>query len=178
MIDLSKANPGSYRVKPKWFEALWMITELLFIYNPLQWSSKIRVFILNLFGATVASNVIIRPRVRIRFPWNLTIGKNSWIGESVWISNKGKVVIGENCAISQGTFITTGSHDVKRTMDVIIKEVHIKDGVWVTSKCIILQGVTLHKNAVITPGSVVVKDIPEAAIFGGNPAKFIKQRFE
>ena len=178
MIDLSKAKPGNFRVRPKWYEMLWIILEFIFIYNPLQVSSRVRILILRLFGAEIADGVIIRPRVRIKFPWNLTVGKNTWIGESVWISNKGKVNIGENSVISQGTFITTGSHNIKLNMDVIIKEVNIEDGAWVTSRCIVLQGTTIHKNAVITPGSVVFKNIPESTIYGGNPAKFIKNRFD
>ncbi|MCK6259021.1 WcaF family extracellular polysaccharide biosynthesis acetyltransferase [Fictibacillus sp. KIGAM418] len=177
IIDLSKAGNGSFHRKwPIWYEAVWMIINYFFISNPLQISSKIRIFFLKLFGAKIGENVIIRPRTRIRFPWNLEIGNNTWIGEGVWISNKGKMTIGNNVVISQDSFLTTGSHDIYKTMDVIIKPVYISDGVWITSKCIILQGVTIGMNTVITPGSVVNKTLPAASIYGGNPVKYIKQR--
>ncbi|MFJ8259763.1 colanic acid biosynthesis acetyltransferase WcaF [Peribacillus asahii] len=178
IIDLSKASPGNFRVRPKWFEGIWMIFEFLFITNPLQFSSKLRVVVLRLFGAKIAHGVIMRSRVRVRFPWNLKIGENCWIGEGVWISNKDLVEIGDNVVISQETFITTGSHEVNKTMDTIVKPVIIKGGSWITSRCIILQGVEIGVNSVITPGSVVNRSLKGNEIYGGNPVKFIKKRFE
>ncbi|WP_281885385.1 WcaF family extracellular polysaccharide biosynthesis acetyltransferase [Paenibacillus sp. YYML68] len=178
VIDLSKAGNGDFtRTWPRWLEALWMIIEFILVTNPLQVSSKLRIGVLRIFGAKIGSGVIMRARTRIRFPWNLTIGDNCWIGEGVWISNKGKVVIGNNSVISQESFITTGSHEPYVTMDVIVKPIIIQDGVWITSRCIVLPGVTVGKNSIVTPGSVVNKDLKPNGIYGGNPAKFIKNRF-
>jgi acetyltransferase-like isoleucine patch superfamily enzyme len=52
--------------------------------------------------------------------------------------------------------------------------VTIGKNVWVTTRCIILQGVTIGDNVIISAGSVVVSDIPSNCIAGGNPAKVIK----
>jgi acetyltransferase-like isoleucine patch superfamily enzyme len=41
---------------------------------------------------------------------------------------------------------------------------------------IIIPGVTIGEGAIIAAGSVVVKDVPDFAIVGGNPAKIIKYR--
>ena len=178
VIDLSKAKPGNFRTKSKWIEGIWMLVEFLFVTNPLQISSKIRIAVLRLFGARIDEGVIMRPRVRIKFPWNLKIGKNCWIGEGVWISNKGLVEIGDNVVISQESFITTGSHEIYSNMDTVISPIVIHDGVWITSRCIILQGVEIGINAVITPGSVVHKSLKGNKLYGGNPVQFIKNRFE
>lgn len=178
IIDLSRAGNGPYnRTWPIWKEVVWRLIEFMFITNALQPSSKIRVHFLRLFGAKVGKGIIMRPRVRIRFPWNLEMGDNCWIGEGVWISNKGKVTIGSNVAISQESFITTGSHDIYNSMDVIIKPIVIHDGVWITSRCIILQGVEIGTNSVICPGSIVSESLEENGIYGGNPLKLIKYRF-
>jgi len=45
---------------------------------------------------------------------------------------------------------------------------------WITSRCIILPGVTIGDNSVIGAGSVVAKDIPANCFAAGNPAKIIK----
>jgi acetyltransferase-like isoleucine patch superfamily enzyme len=39
----------------------------------------------------------------------------------------------------------------------------------------ILKGVTIGENAIVGACSVVVKDIPDNEIWGGNPAKFLKK---
>ena len=177
MIDLSKATHGQFkRIRPKWFEAIWIICEWLLLTNPLQVSSRVRVWILRLFGAKIGTNLIIRPRVRIKFPWNVQIGNNCWIGEGVWIHNQDKVLIGDNTVISQEVFITTGSHDHYKTMDLITKPVKIGAGVWVTSRSMILLGVSIADNTIITPNSVVHKTIEKSGIYGGNPIVFITER--
>ena len=56
--------------------------------------------------------------------------------------------------------------------------VHIGKNVWIGANSVILPGVTIGNNAVIAAGSIVTKDISEGVIVGGNPARFIKQRFE
>ncbi|MCL6442601.1 MAG: WcaF family extracellular polysaccharide biosynthesis acetyltransferase [Alicyclobacillus sp.] len=176
-IDLSKSGPGNFhRTRSKWLEAIWMVVEFLLVTNPLQVSSRLRVAALRLFGATIGRGVIMRPRIRVKFPWNLSVGDRCWIGEGVWIHNQTRVTIGHDVVISQETFITTGSHDTRRTMDLIVKPVTIRDGAWVTSRCIVLQGVEVGENTIITPGSVVHRSLKANGIYGGNPCTFIKPR--
>ncbi len=57
------------------------------------------------------------------------------------------------------------------------KETKIGNDVWIASKCVIKAGVTIGDGAVIGMGSVVTKDIPPYEIWAGNPAKFIRKRF-
>lgn len=56
-------------------------------------------------------------------------------------------------------------------------DIIIKNDVWIGANCTILDGITIGNGSVIAAGSVVVKDVPEYAIVGGNPAKVIKYRF-
>jgi putative colanic acid biosynthesis acetyltransferase WcaF len=176
-IDLSKASLGNFkRTKPRWYEALWIFVEFLVVTNPIQVSSRVRRFVLRLFGGKIGQKVIIRPRLRVKFPWNLEIGDRSWIGEGVWIHNQDKVFIGSDSVISQETFITTGSHEIYKNMDLIISPVHIGNYVWITTRCIVLKGVVIGDGVVVTPGSVVNKSLLGNAMYGGNPARFIKNR--
>jgi acetyltransferase-like isoleucine patch superfamily enzyme len=52
----------------------------------------------------------------------------------------------------------------------------VGDDVWLGFGVIVLDGVHIGNNAVIGAGSVVTKDIPEASIAVGNPARVIKMR--
>jgi len=53
----------------------------------------------------------------------------------------------------------------------------IKNDVWIGAFSIIFSGVTLGNGCVIAAGSVVTKDVKPYTIVGGNPAKFIRNRF-
>lgn len=50
----------------------------------------------------------------------------------------------------------------------------IEDDVFIGTNCIIQKGVRIGKGAVIAAGSVVVKDVPQSCVVGGNPCKVIK----
>ncbi len=58
----------------------------------------------------------------------------------------------------------------------ILKDIIIKDNVWLGDRVIILGGVMIEEGAIIQAGSVVVSDIPKCAIAGGHPAKVFKYR--
>ena len=40
--------------------------------------------------------------------------------------------------------------------------------------CIIKKGVTIGNNSIISPGCIVIKDIPENVIVSGNQARIIR----
>lgn len=154
-----------------------MLVEAFLVSNPLQVSSELRVRALRMFGARIGKSVVMRPRLRVKYPWNLEIGNNCWIGEGAWVHNQGLVTIEDNVIVSQESFITTGSHDIQETMDLMIKPVVIRRGAWITTRCLILQGVEVGQNTIVTPGSVVNRSLLPEGIYGGNPAKFIRQRW-
>lgn len=180
VIDLSSA-PGERAAwdRPRFIIYLWAIAELLFVTNPWQISSGLRVTILRLFGAEVGNGVIFRPRTRVKFPWKLHIGNNSWIGEGVWIHNQDHLYVDHDVVISQETFITTGSHSVRRDMALITRPIHIEAGAWVTARCILLGGCRLGRSCVITPNTVVKsgQTVAPGTIFGQPEGTEIGTRF-
>ena len=58
-----------------------------------------------------------------------------------------------------------------------IKDTYIGVDCWIGAGCLIMAGVTIGDGAIVAAGSVVTKDVPPCTIYGGNPAKFIKNRF-
>lgn len=110
-------------------------------------------------------------------------GANSYIGDySTAYAHKGnKIAIGRDVRISHNVRIYTHStiadqdfskQPVKeKTGDVIID-----DYAWVGANVFINPGVRIGKNAVVGANSVVTKDIPDNTIYGGVPAKLIKNK--
>jgi acetyltransferase-like isoleucine patch superfamily enzyme len=58
----------------------------------------------------------------------------------------------------------------------IVKEVTIKDYVWIGRRVIILPGVTIGKAAIIGAGAVISKNVPDYAVAVGNPAIIVRYR--
>lgn len=121
---------------------------------------------LRAFGATIGDGVVIKPGVKIKFPWRLRIGAHAWIGERVWIDNLDRVSIGPNVCISQGTYLCTGSHDWRRaSFDLRTRPIEIGESAWVTAFCRVAPGARIEAGAMFPMGSVIA----------GNPARVVSQ---
>ncbi|SFG92160.1 putative colanic acid biosynthesis acetyltransferase [Neptunomonas qingdaonensis] len=154
----------------------WFVSSLLFACSP-QFMYRWRVFILKCFGASIGDNVIIRPSVKITYPWKLTIGDNSWIGDDVELYTLGEIIIGSNSVVSQRSYLSTGSHDYQSdTFDIFAKPIIIKDEVWIATDVFIAPAVTIGKGCVVGARSSVYQDMPAGMICYGYPAKPIKPR--
>jgi putative colanic acid biosynthesis acetyltransferase WcaF len=163
------------RGRPIWIEAIWMLVSM-FVASSIPGSAP-RTWLLKLFGASIGAGVVLKPRIRVKFPWRLSIDQNSWIGEDVWLDNLAQVDIGSDCCLSQGVYVCTGNHDwSSETFDLVTEPVSIKDGSWVGAFARIAPGITLGENAVVAMGGVIVGDVPANTVFGGNPATLIKAR--
>lgn len=156
----------------------WCVQASLFAWSP-QFTYKWRNALLRLFGAKIGKNVIIRPSVRTTYPWKLTIGDNSWVGDNVDLYTLGEITIGKNAVVSQGSYLCTGSHEhTSEAFDIYAKPIVIEDEAWVATDVFIAPGITIGKGAVIGSRSSVYKDMPEGMICIGNPAKPVKKRLE
>jgi putative colanic acid biosynthesis acetyltransferase WcaF len=178
VIDLSLAGSGNYvSSRSKFIQLVWFVIEACIVNNRLMPVSAIRAGLLRMFGAKIGKNCRFLHAIRVKSPWNLEVGDNSWFGEDVWIYNQAIIRVGSNVCISQGTFLTSGSHDFDKGMDLRVAPIVIEDGAWITSRCVIQKGVTIGRSALVTPLSVVHRSLESDGIYGGNPCRFIRKRF-
>jgi len=156
---------------------VWFYVNSVFLKSSLLPSSSFKIFLLRLFGAKIGRNVTIKPGVNVKYPWHLTIGSQTWIGENVWIDCLVPITIGNNVCLSQGAVLLTGSHNYKKaTFDLITAEVILEDGVWIGAGAIVNLGITAASHAVLTSGSVATKNMEATAVYQGNPAVKIRER--
>ncbi len=171
--DLASYSNRGYRPgRGLMTRCLWYVVSLLVFESGWFPASKLKCWLLRLFGARLGKGVVIKPQVRIKYPWRLSLGDHCWIGQEAWIDNLADVQIGHHVCISQRVYICTGSHDYReRSFDLITRSVQIHDGAWLGAGSLILAGNKIGANAIVAAGSVVTKDVGDAAIVAGNPAK-------
>ena len=126
---------------------------------------RLRVSILRAFGAQIGRGVNIRHRVRIHWPWKLSVGDNTWIGEDSWILNLEPVTIGSDVCISQGVLLCTGSHDRRsRTFEFDNAPIVVEDGAWVAVRATVLRGSRIGHDSVIGATALVSGEIAPGSV--------------
>lgn len=112
-----------------------------------------------------------------------------------------KLIIGKFCQIASGTqFImgaanhrlcsaTTYPFNIMSEAWAEIAPVHLSqlphkgdtvigNDVWFGRNCVVMPGVKIGDGAIVAAHSVVTKDVEPYSVVGGNPARFIKKRFD
>ncbi len=130
----------------------------------------------------------------------ITVGNHTYGKPDVYAwDEKTKLKIGNYCSIAEGvTFILGGEHrlDWVSTFPFNVKweqwpsaksivghpatkgDIILGSDVWLGHGALVLSGVKIGNGAIVGAGAVVTKDVPDFAIVGGNPARFIKWRFD
>lgn len=176
-LDLAEYS-HSFSLKNKIGRILWGLVYVI-LFRPLNLGlfKKWRVLILKIFGAKIAWSSNIYASVKIWAPWNLEIGDNSCLGPNVDCYNQGEIKIGDNTVISQKSYLCASSHDYSLAdFPLILKPIQIGNGTWVAAEAFIGPGVIVGNNVVVAARSVVIKEIKNNSIVGGNPANLIKMR--
>lgn len=122
----------------------------------------------------------------------LYIGQGTRINGCIKLKGGDAIYLGKYCAIGEEVDILSTNHSTNTVnmqnvlqieitgncFPAIKKGVEIGNNVWIGDRVIILPGVKIGDGAVIGAGAIVTKDIAPFCIHAGNPAKFIKKRFE
>lgn len=175
--DLSSFNNDWYQPGSAFLRLCWMLVSALFFQHSLAVGSSWKCALLRLFGAKIGKSVVIKPRVIIKYPWNLTVGDYSWIGEGCWIDNLAEVTIAAHCCLSQGSMLLCGNHDYsKASFDLRVGKIELEDGVWIGAGSLVGPGVKCGSHSVLVVHSVASNDLEAYGIYRGNPAVKIKER--
>ena len=178
MQQLNKFKlPYNFRGRSGLIVQLWWFTDFFFFKLSPQIMYGWRRFLLRLFGANIGKNVIIRPNVTITYPWKVTIGDNSWIGDNVELYSIGEIEIGSNVVISQKSYLCAASHDYeKEDFPIWSKKITIEDECWLATDVYVSPGITIGKGTIVGARSSVFKTLPSGKVCIGSPAKVVKDR--
>jgi putative colanic acid biosynthesis acetyltransferase WcaF len=154
----------------------WLVQSTLFACSP-QFMFGWRRWLLKLFGAKVGKGVLLRPSVKVTYPWKVTIGDFAWLGDDVVLYSLGEIEIGANAVVSQRSYLCAASHDYTQPdFPIYAKKVCIGAQAWLATDVFIAPGVTVGEGAVVGARSSVFHDLPPMMVCVGCPAKPIKPR--
>jgi putative colanic acid biosynthesis acetyltransferase WcaF len=176
--DLSRFRmPDDFRGKPAWWVQLWWLVQSILFHPSPQALFGWRRFLLRLFGACIGKNVLIRPTATVTYPWKVSIGDYSWIGDDAVIYSLSDITIGSHSVISQRSYLCAAAHDYTKTsFDMVAGPIQIGDQVWIAADVFVAPGVTIDTGCLVGARSSVFHDLPAGMICYGNPALPIKPR--
>lgn len=154
----------------------WLVEATLFRGSP-QFAYGWRRWLLRRFGAHVGRDVLVRPSVRVTYPWKVRIGDRSWIGDDVVLYSLGPITIGSDAVVSQRSYVCAADHD-HRDPSFPIRErpITIEDEAWVAADVFVGPGVRIGRACVIGARSSVFSDLPADAMCMGYPAREVGPR--
>jgi putative colanic acid biosynthesis acetyltransferase WcaF len=175
-LDLFNLPPG-FRGRSALFVQLWWFVQALCVKPLPQVLYPVRRMLLRAFGAKIGPRVRIRPGVEITYPWKVSIGAESWIGDNVTLYSLGEISIGPNSVISQHSYICAADHDYSDpAFPIRAKPVLIGEQVWIASHVWVGPGVTIGSGTVVGARSTVTKSLPEGSVCVGSPCKVLRAR--
>lgn len=132
-------------------------------------------------GVKIGKGSTIHMGTRFYKPHNISIGRDTIVGEEAVLDGRAHLKIGDHVDIASEVMIYNSEHNINAEhfaseSGVITAPVTIEDYVFIGPRSIILPGVTIGKGAIVAAGAVVTKDVPPYTIVGGVPAKVIGER--
>lgn len=111
-------------------------------------------------------------------------GKNIYINSNIAINEPELISIGEGTTIAGNVEFVTHDNSISKVIPTctdLFGEIKIGRNCFIGARSVILYGVRIADNVIVSAGSVVTKSINESnVIVGGNPARVISswERFE
>jgi acetyltransferase-like isoleucine patch superfamily enzyme len=112
----------------------------------------------------------------------ISMGDHTALGPYVVMFGYGSISLGNYSAIAAHSTIVASNHNYSdrhtpfRLQGSTGKGICIEDDVWIGANCVVLDGVTIGKGAVVAAGAVVRNNVAPYAVVGGVPARLLKER--
>lgn len=142
------------------------------------WTPRlIRVAIYRVAGLDVPIRAGISPTVIFRGP-HVSLGGGTTVNYRCIFDSRAWIRVGDNVGIGMNVTLLTGTHQYTnpqvRAGDGVLAPIVIGDGAWIGSGVTVMPGVTIGPGCVIAAGAVVNRDCEPHGLYGGIPARRLR----
>lgn len=157
--------------------ALWAVAHLLLVRFSPRPCHAWRAGVLRLFGATLGAHCHIYPAARIWAPWNLVCEDAVGIADGAVIYNPLPIRLASHCVVSQDAYLCGATHDIDDpAFPMISAPIKIGRYAWICARAVVCSGVNVGEGAVLGLASVATRDLEPWTVYGGLPARVLRQR--
>lgn len=140
---------------------------------------RARVRLLRAAGVRVDRHLEVLSGLRVTGEGGLTIGDGCFVNHDCLVDAAADVTLGRGVALGNRVALITSDHDLSdprnRAGARVLRPIAIGDGAWIGAGAIVLGGVTIGPGAVVAAGAVVRTDIPAHTLWGGVPARQLRE---
>lgn len=153
----------------------------LFSSVPTRIGVLLRYAVLKSQAEFIGDNVYIARYVVIKNAHKLNIGNNVSVHEFCYIDAQGGVNIGNDVSIAHRSSIISFDHQYHdksisiKYNPLFVRKIIISNDVWIGAGVTVLKGITIDKHVIVAAGAVVLEDLPSNHIYGGIPARELKE---
>lgn len=171
---LPKIEEHPYSPRERWLHFLWDSLDKLPAAALANLAIRLRRMIAERLFKKCGKNLIVEEGLRFNFPNNIEVGDNVYMNRGCFIDSKGGVKLGDGVGFGECVFVYTHNHAEAAHTRRFYKPVVFGDYSCVYSFAVILGGVTVGKEAVVSAKSLVHEDVPEGMFAAGTPAKAVR----
>jgi len=121
----------------------------------------------------------IEPPVRCDYGEQIHVGEDFFANFGCVFLDVCEIRFGDQCMLGPAVHVYTATHPLgaaERTSGTEFGDpVTVGDRVWIGGQAVLNPGVTIGDDAVVAAGAVVVEDVPDGVVVGGNPARVIRE---
>jgi maltose O-acetyltransferase len=121
----------------------------------------------------------IEPPFHCDYGWNIHVGERFYANFGCVFLDICEIRFGKQCMLGPGVHVYAATHPLDAAARTSGTEfgapVEVGDRAWIGGRAVINPGVTIGNDVVVAAGSVVVDDVPDNVVVGGNPAEVIRR---
>lgn len=130
-------------------------------------------------GLRLGQGVLVSRGVQIKSKGGpICIGRDVTIGDGSTVISQTGIFIGDGAAIAHACHIAGGtfamqefSKPAPQRKTTSAGPIRIGAGTWIATGVLVLDGVQIGENVIVSAGSVVMRSLPDGCLASGNPAK-------
>jgi acetyltransferase-like isoleucine patch superfamily enzyme len=173
---LPKSKELPFTAEQRYLHFLWDAFDRLPLSLSVPFSIPFRRLIAKQLFKACGKNLMAEEQVRFNLGQNLDLGNDVFLKRGVFLDTKGGVVIGDSVVLMEHAAVFTHHHSESMHSRRDYKPVIIEEYAKIYPYSRIMPGVTIGKQAIVSCGSLVTKDVPPHTVVAGVPAGTLRER--